>query len=272
MFRTLSSPVGVLPSVLQTIFQHYCSPSSACQLSLSYMGIYHEQIFDLLSPSIDFFSTNQLLLEETSERGACIPSLTTVNVNCFETVMGRLTEAKQRLAQIDGKVQAGSLTHSLTELYTLTLHHSTGKTCNKLTIVNLQGTERAPGKYIGALKAFGAVTSALANNAVESDNAKKQHVPDLDSKLTCLSRPVLSGHESLTVIACCSCEEKQLEETMSTLEFVQRIKFIRSNSSSSSSSGESDVHEERAVKESEEKVQEQSENEDWIVVNKDDLI
>jgi len=213
------------------------------QLSLSYIGIYHEQIYDLLLPSIDFTARsddNHLPLEENAELVIHIPGLTTVEVDCCETAKNAIHQAKQRLVMIDTAVMtAGSLTRDLTELLTLTLHHPTTSaaaaaaaaagsiTRSKLTIVNLQNSERVI--YIGTFMAFSNIISALVNNnnAGYNDGKKLETVPYRYSKLTRLLQPTLSGQVSLTIIACCSCEDHDYRYIENTLKGVIRMKLIR---------------------------------------------
>ncbi|KAK0603031.1 hypothetical protein LWI29_000681 [Acer saccharum] len=107
----------------------------------------------------------------------------------------------------------------------------------RLNLVDLAGSERQ--KSSGAegerLKEATNINKSLSTlglvimNLVNISNGKSLHVPYRDSKLTFLLQDSLGGNSKTTIIAnispssCCSLE------TLSTLKFAQRAKFIKNN-------------------------------------------
>ncbi|KAF5184726.1 Kinesin, partial [Thalictrum thalictroides] len=107
----------------------------------------------------------------------------------------------------------------------------------RLNLVDLAGSERQ--KSSGAegerLKEATNINKSLSTlglvimNLVSLSNGKSLHVPYRDSKLTFLLQDSLGGNSKTTIIAnispscCCSLE------TLSTLKFAQRAKFIKNN-------------------------------------------
>ncbi|KAL8446852.1 hypothetical protein Emag_004613 [Eimeria magna] len=58
---------------------------------------------------------------------------------------------------------------------------------------------------------------------------RQQHVPYRDSKLTRLLEPVLGGNSKAVMIACVSPAEKDLQETVQTLDYAARARLIQNN-------------------------------------------
>lgn len=64
---------------------------------------------------------------------------------------------------------------------------------------------------------------------VDVANGKQRHVPYRDSELTFLLQDSLGGNSKTTVIATISPSNSNALETVSTLKFAQRAKFIHNN-------------------------------------------
>ena len=71
-----------------------------------------------------------------------------------------------------------------------------------------------------SLSALGNVISALVD-------AKSHHIPYRDSKLTRLLQDSLGGNTKTVMIANCSPADYNFDETMSTLRYASRAKFIK---------------------------------------------
>lgn len=71
-----------------------------------------------------------------------------------------------------------------------------------------------------SLSALGNVISALVDG-------KSQHIPYRDSKLTRLLQDSLGGNTKTIMIANCSPADYNFDETLSTLRYASRAKFIK---------------------------------------------
>ena len=71
-----------------------------------------------------------------------------------------------------------------------------------------------------SLSALGNVISALVDG-------KSQHIPYRDSKLTRLLQDSLGGNTKTVMIANCSPADYNFDETLSTLRYASRAKFIK---------------------------------------------
>jgi hypothetical protein len=110
-------------------------------------------------------------------------------------------------------------------------------TRGKMTFVDLAGSERL--KHSGSedagsretslinksLFALGKVMSILADDSRDA-KATTPHVPYRDSKLTKLLMDSLGGRSLTLMIACCSANERHVEETIRTLQYAARVTSI----------------------------------------------
>ncbi|PIN20933.1 Kinesin-like protein [Handroanthus impetiginosus] len=202
----------------------------------SFLEIYNEQIFDLLDPS----STN-LQIREDSKKGVYVENLTEVEVTSARDVIQQLIQgAANRKVAATNMNRASSRSHSVFTCIMESKWESQGVTHHRfarLNLVDLAGSERQ--KSSGAegerLKEATNINKSLSTlglvimNLVNISNGKSQHVPYRDSKLTFLLQDSLGGNAKTIIIAnispssCCSLE------TLSTLKFAQRAKFIKNH-------------------------------------------
>ncbi|KAL0390706.1 UNVERIFIED_CONTAM: Kinesin-like protein KIN-12E [Sesamum calycinum] len=203
----------------------------------SFLEIYNEQILDLLDPS----SLN-LQIREDSKKGIYVENVTEVEVSSARDVIQQLIQgAANRKVAATNMNRASSRSHMG---ITGVTHHRFAR----LNLVDLAGSERQ--KSSGAegerLKEATNINKSLSTlglvimNLVSISNGKSQHVPYRDSKLTFLLQSIVSeldvdyqdslgGNAKTTIIAnispssCCSLE------TLSTLKFAQRAKFIKNH-------------------------------------------
>ncbi|KAI3746631.1 hypothetical protein L6452_09069 [Arctium lappa] len=202
----------------------------------SFLEIYNEQILDLLDPS----STN-LQIREDTKKGVYVDNLTEVEVTSARDVIQQLIQgAANRKVASTNMNRASSRSHSVFTCIIESKWVSQGVTHHRfarLNLVDLAGSERQ--KSSGAegerLKEATNINKSLSTlglvimNLVNVSNGKSLHVPYRDSKLTFLLQDSLGGNSKTTIIAnispssCCSLE------TLSTLKFAQRAKFIKNH-------------------------------------------
>ncbi|XP_024985533.1 kinesin-like protein KIN-12E [Cynara cardunculus var. scolymus] len=202
----------------------------------SFLEIYNEQILDLLDPS----STN-LQIREDTKKGVYVDNLTEIEVISARDVIQQLIQgAANRKVASTNMNRASSRSHSVFTCIIESKWVSQGVTHHRfarLNLVDLAGSERQ--KSSGAegerLKEATNINKSLSTlglvimNLVNVSNGKSLHVPYRDSKLTFLLQDSLGGNSKTTIIAnispssCCSLE------TLSTLKFAQRAKFIKNH-------------------------------------------
>ncbi|XP_019458049.1 PREDICTED: kinesin-like protein KIN-12E [Lupinus angustifolius] len=202
----------------------------------SFLEIYNEQILDLLDPS-----SNNLQIREDSKKGVYVENLKEVEVTNARDVIQQLIQgAANRKVAATNMNHASSRSHSVFTCIIESQWESQGVThfrFARLNLVDLAGSERQ--KSSGAegerLKEATNINKSLSTlglvimNLVSISNGKSLHVPYRDSKLTFLLQDSLGGNSKTIIIANISPSISCSLETLSTLKFAQRAKFIKNN-------------------------------------------
>lgn len=237
---------GVIPFALQDIFarrKELQTMGTKVDIELSYIEIYREECFDLLSANGD---RAKLELKETSTGKTALDGVTCQPVQDIESVMDFLREgAKVRSTGQTAMNAHSSRSHSICTLNLRVVRATTGAVTSQLHLVDLAGSERAKktqatgdafqeGISINrGLLALGNVVSALASRSARgnvgagggADNGHI-HVPYRESKLTRLLKDALGGNGMTVMLACVSPAETNFEETLNTLRFASRASAI----------------------------------------------
>ncbi|KAI5074408.1 hypothetical protein GOP47_0010892 [Adiantum capillus-veneris] len=202
----------------------------------SFLEIYNEQILDLLEPS-----TANLQLREDARRGVYVENLAEIEVKSVQDVITLLLQgAANRKVAATNMNRESSRSHSV---FTCAIESRwtsqsiKNSRFGRLHLVDLAGSERQ--KSSGAegerLKEAANINKSLSTlglvimSLVDIANGKQRHVPYRDSKLTFLLHDSLGGNSKTTIIANISPSKCCALETLSTLKFAQRAKFIRNN-------------------------------------------
>ncbi|KAJ0839214.1 putative plus-end-directed kinesin ATPase [Helianthus annuus] len=202
----------------------------------SFLEIYNEQILDLLDPS----SIN-LQIREDTKKGVYVDNLKEVEVTSARDVIQQLIQgAANRKVASTNMNRASSRSHSVFTCIIESKWVSQGVTHHRfarLNLVDLAGSERQ--KSSGAegerLKEATNINKSLSTlglvimNLVNVSSGKSLHVPYRDSKLTFLLQDSLGGNSKTTIIANISPSSCNSLETLSTLKFAQRAKFIKNH-------------------------------------------
>ena len=101
----------------------------------------------------------------------------------------------------------------------------------KLNLVDLAGSERqskthAEGQRLKEASQINLSLSALGNVISALVDGKSTHIPYRDSKLTRLLQDSLGGNTKTTMIAVVAPSTYNYDETLSTLRYASRAKFI----------------------------------------------
>ncbi|XP_024397560.1 kinesin-like protein KIN-12D isoform X2 [Physcomitrium patens] len=202
----------------------------------SFLEIYNEQISDLLEPSL----TN-LQMREDLNKGVYVEGLLEVEVQNVQDVLHLLLlGATNRKVAATNMNKESSRSHSV-----FTCIIESQWECDsminfrygRLNLVDLAGSERqkATGEDGERLREAASINKSLSTLGlvimvlVDIANGKQRHVPYRDSKLTFLLQDSLGGNSKTTIIANISPSSCAASETLSTLKFAQRAKFIQNN-------------------------------------------
>ncbi|KAG0602290.1 hypothetical protein M758_10G004500 [Ceratodon purpureus] len=234
---------GMTPRVFEYLFARIRKEEEAqkqrklkYKCRCSFLEIYNEQISDLLEPS----STN-LQMREDVKKGVFVEGLLEVEVRNVEDVLHLLLlGATNRKVASTNMNRESSRSHSV---FTCVIESQwecdsmINFRFGRLNLVDLAGSERQ--KDTGAdeerLREAASINKSLSTLGlvimvlVDIANGKQRHVPYRDSKLTFLLQDSLGGNSKTTIIANISPSGCASSETLSTLKFAQRAKFIQNN-------------------------------------------
>jgi Kinesin motor domain len=219
---------GLIPRFLRDLFQQL--PDDDCHLETSFLEVYGEDVHDLLDSS-----RAALPLREDNGGGIVCAGLTTRTVKSAAEAVNVLHEGTlNRTTAATLMNLTSSRSHAV---FTVTLKRQS--LSSKFTFVDLAGSERM--KKTGAegeraregieinkgLLALGNVINALADDERLQNGGKRIHVPYRQSKLTRFLQDALGGNSQTVFLACVSCADINVSETLSTLHYANRARNIQ---------------------------------------------
>ncbi|KAK3101211.1 hypothetical protein FSP39_001803 [Pinctada imbricata] len=227
------SQPGVMFLTMVDLYQRIdaIQAEKTCDVAVSYLEVYNEQINDLL------MGGKALPVRENASNGIVIQGLSLHKPSSADELLSMLQYGNERRTQHPTDANAeSSRSHAVLQIFVRqrdrTANISTEVRVAKLCMVDLAGSERATvtknrGKRFreGAninrsLLALGNVINALA------DPKCKGHVPYRDSKLTRILKDSLGGNCQTVMIAAVSPSSMTFEDTYNTLKYADRAKHI----------------------------------------------
>uniref|UniRef100_A0A8C5TRG2 Kinesin-like protein n=1 Tax=Malurus cyaneus samueli TaxID=2593467 RepID=A0A8C5TRG2_9PASS len=227
---------GVMYLTMMTLYKRMdqIKEDKTCDVAVSYLEIYNEQIRDLL------VSSGPLAVREDGQQGVVVQGLTLHQPKSAEEILQMLDYGNKNRTQHPTDVNASSSrSHAVFQIYlrqqdkTASLHQNIRVA--KMSLVDLAGSERAKatsakgarfveGTNINqSLLALGNVINALA------DPKGKKHIPYRNSKLTRLLKDSLGGNCRTIMIAAISPSSLFYDDTYNTLKYANRAKDIKSS-------------------------------------------
>ncbi|TDZ33822.1 Kinesin-like protein bimC [Colletotrichum spinosum] len=233
----LSDDAGIIPRVLQALFNKVETDDIESCVKCSFIELYNEELRDLIAPDD---GPKLKIYDDTSRRG----HQTTVVQGMEERHIRTSTEGIKVLQ--DGSLRrqvaatkCNDLSSRSHTVFTITAYiRKKGEdggedyvSAGKLNLVDLAGSENIQrsgaenkraaeaGLINKSLLTLGRVINALVD--------RSQHIPYRESKLTRLLQDSLGGRTKTCIIATVSPAKSNLEETISTLDYAFRAKNIR---------------------------------------------
>ncbi|XP_072930092.1 chromosome-associated kinesin KIF4 isoform X1 [Epargyreus clarus] len=231
-----STKLGVIPQAVADIFDFIETHEDkfVFKVSVSFMELYQEQCYDLLSGKERGHSIIEI--REDINKGVILPGITELPVaSTMETMMVLERGSSGRVTGSTAMNQASSRSHAVFTIV-IAKESRTDKnmaTTSKFHLVDLAGSERIKKtKAVGermkegvkinqGLLALGNVISALG------DGTNRSFISYRDSKLTRLLQDSLGGNSLTLMVACVSPADYNLDETVSTLRYADRARRIR---------------------------------------------
>ncbi|PIK58720.1 kinesin-like boursin, partial [Apostichopus japonicus] len=225
---------GVIPRAMHQIFEKLNSQKVEFSVRVSFLELYNEELFDLLTSQDDIQRLR--IFEDSARKGSVvIQGLEEVVVHNKDEVYSILERGAAKRQTAATLMNAhSSRSHSV---FSVTIHIKENSIdgeellkTGKLNMVDLAGSEnigrsgavdkraREAGNINQSLLTLGRVITALVEHA--------PHVPYRESKLTRLLQDSLGGRTKTSIIATVSPSSCNVEETLSTLDYAHRAKHI----------------------------------------------
>ncbi|NWY69210.1 KI18A protein, partial [Erithacus rubecula] len=227
---------GVMYLTMMTLYKcmDQIKEDKTCDVAVSYLEVYNEQIRDLLVKS------GPLAVREDGQQGVVVQGLTLHQPKSAEEILQMLDYGNKNRTQHPTDVNASSSrSHAVFQIYLRQQDKTASINPNiriaKMSLIDLAGSERAnatsakgarfvEGTNINrSLLALGNVINALA------DPKSKRHIPYRNSKLTRLLKDSLGGNCRTVMIAAVSPSSLVYDDTYNTLKYANRAKDIKSS-------------------------------------------
>lgn len=233
----LAPDAGIIPRVLQALFQKLEADNTENSVRCSFIELYNEELRDLLTPDEN---AKLKIFDDVSKKGhasTIVQGIEERNIRNAAEGIQRLQEGSLRRQVAATKCNdLSSRSHTVFNItvYTKRPAGSSGDdfiSLGKLNLVDLAGSENIQrsgaenkraaeaGLINKSLLTLGRVINALVD--------KSSHIPYRESKLTRLLQDSLGGRTKTCIIATVSPAKSNLEETISTLDYAFRAKNIK---------------------------------------------
>eukprot|EP01063_Lacrimia_lanifica_P030148 TRINITY_DN4745_c0_g1_i1.p1 TRINITY_DN4745_c0_g1~~TRINITY_DN4745_c0_g1_i1.p1 ORF type:complete len:2368 (+),score=763.88 TRINITY_DN4745_c0_g1_i1:89-7192(+) len=239
---------GLIPRACEDIFARMQAIRASRSdisftLNVSYMEIYLEQVYDLLSSRKHSHNVGLKVRQHPTE-GVFVEGLTKVPVLTLDAVMDIIAQGNDVRHTGSTKMNArSSRSHALLMLHLTQLELSpNGDSSNtreaKVNLVDLAGSERTKKSEVEgdafneatkinlSLTTLGRVIDALADMSDPSKSKKLIQPPYRESILTHILSDSLGGNSKTTMLATISPHITNVEETTSTLRYASRAREI----------------------------------------------
>lgn len=229
---------GIIPRAITRLFQELGGkPEFESSVSISYLEIYNETVFDLLSPIPANEQKGEINFQEDARGNVVVKGLTKHTVSNEEEAFNLLFEGESNRTVSEHQLnKASTRSHCI---FTISvemkskIESSEKVLASKLNFVDLAGSERVKetGSTGIALKEAAYINKSLTflEQVVVSltdKTRRKEYVPYRQSKLTHILKDSIGGNCRTIMIANIWPEEKFILDTLSTLNFAKRMKNV----------------------------------------------
>ncbi|XP_014451581.2 kinesin-like protein KIF9 [Alligator mississippiensis] len=227
---------GIILRAIQQVFRviekHV---DQSITVRISYLEIYNEALFDLLSTASGDTTGNVQMSIVDGPQGAHVKGLSVHHISCEEDALSLLFQGETNRVIAEHTLNKNSSrSHCIFTIY-LESHSrilSDAKyITSKITLVDLAGSERlgktgSEGQVLKEATYINKSLSFLEQAIIALADQKRDHIPFRQSKLTHVLKDSLGGNCNTVLVANIYGEAAQLEETLSSLRFAARMKWI----------------------------------------------
>ncbi|UJR25470.1 hypothetical protein I4U23_006817 [Adineta vaga] len=231
---------GIIPRSLSYIFQQFGQHADQSHtVHVSYLEIYNENGYDLLDPKHEASKLEDLpkvLLMEDEDQNMHLKNLSVHAAQNEEEALNLLF-----LGDTNRMIAETPMNQASTRSHCIFTIHVTSKEIGsatvrkaKLHLVDLAGSERVSKTNVNGLLLTEAKYINLSLHYLEQvivalSEKHRSHIPYRNSMMTSVLRDSLGGNCMTTMIATCSVDKRNIEETISTCRFSQRVALIKND-------------------------------------------
>lgn len=231
---------GIIPRSLSYIFETLSnSGDNVFSLHISYLEIYNESGFDLLNPKHEATKLEDLpkiTLLEDNDGNIHLKNLSIHQASNEEEALNLLFLGDtNRMISETPMNQASTRSHCIFTIHIMSREaDSPTIRRSKLHLVDLAGSERVGKTGVGGTLLKEAKYINLSLHYLEQviialSEKSRNHIPYRNSMMTSVLRDSLGGNCMTTMIATCSVDKKNIDESISTCRFAQRVAMIKND-------------------------------------------
>uniref|UniRef100_A0A8C5MK03 Kinesin-like protein n=1 Tax=Leptobrachium leishanense TaxID=445787 RepID=A0A8C5MK03_9ANUR len=229
---------GIIPRTLSYIFEQFQEDSSKVYtIHISYLELYNECGYDLLDPRHEASKLEDLpkvTIMEDPDQNIHLKNLSLQQANNTEEALNWLFlgDTNRMIAETPMN-QASTRSHCI-----FTIHISRKEPGSatvrrsKLHLVDLAGSERVAksgvgGQLLTEAKYINLSLHYLEQVIIALAEKNRSHIPYRNSMITSVLRDSLGGNCMTTMIATLSLDKRNIDESISTCRFAQRVALIK---------------------------------------------
>ncbi|XP_064301310.1 kinesin-like protein KIF9 isoform X1 [Phalacrocorax carbo] len=227
---------GIIPRAIQQVFKataHSVDPFVTVRIS--YLEIYNETLFDLLSPMTSNGTSDVQMAVVDCPQGVYVKGLSIHSVSHEEDALNLLFEGETNRVIAEHTLNKNSSrSHCIFTIYIESRFRvfSDVKCVNsKINLIDLAGSERlsktgSEGQVLKEAMYINKSLSFLEQLVIALADPKRDHIPFRQSKLTHVLKDSLGGNCNTVLVANICGEAVHVEETLSSLRFATRMRWI----------------------------------------------
>ncbi|XP_053407299.1 kinesin-like protein KIF6 [Mercenaria mercenaria] len=231
---------GIIPRMLSYIFECFEKHSErAFTAHISYLEIYNDSGYDLLDPKHEAAKLEDLpkvSLMEDNDQNIHLKNLSVHQATSEEDALNLLFlgDTNRMIAETPMN-QASTRSHCIFTVHLTSREHGTATIRrSKIHLVDLAGSERVSktgvkGVLLSEAKYINLSLHFLEQVIIALSEKSRSHIPYRNSMMTSVLRDSLGGNCMTTMIATCAIDRRNIDETISTCRFAQRVAMIKND-------------------------------------------
>ncbi|XP_017332102.1 kinesin-like protein KIF6 isoform X2 [Ictalurus punctatus] len=229
---------GIIPRTLSYLYQHFSQDCSMMYTThISYLEIYNEVGYDLLDPRHEASNLEDLpkvTIMEDPEQNIHLKNLSLQpSANEEEALNLLFLGDTNRMIAETPMNQASTRSHCIFTIHVCSREPGSATLRrSKLHLVDLAGSERVGKTGVGGQILTEAKYINLSLHYLEQvitalSEKNRSHIPYRNSMMTSVLRDSLGGNCMTTMIAMVSVDKRNVDESISTCRFAQRVAMIK---------------------------------------------